>query len=91
MREEQQHPEHLSERLKQVPEFVKEQFGTVEQQPPNKPSFLFVVLLSGAAIIVIFIIAIFVLHLDGGRLTRERSHKHPTSQLVLPVSPAREA
>jgi len=57
----------------------------LEQQPPNRPNFLKIVLLSGAAIIVIFIIAIFVLHMDGGRLTHERYRKQPTSRLVLPV------
>jgi hypothetical protein len=61
----------------------------LEQQPPNRPNFLMVVLCAGAAIIVIFIIAIFVLHLDGGRLTRQHYRKHPTSQLVLPPPAAR--
>ncbi len=92
MREEQQHhPEHLSERLKEVPEFIKEQFGTMEQQPPNRPSFLFVVLLSGLAIIVIFIVAIFVLHLGGAGLTKHSFRKQPTSQVVMPSLPASAA
>jgi len=36
----------------------------IEQRPPNGPNFLLVVLLFGAAILVIFVIAIFVLHVD---------------------------
>ena len=56
----------------------------LEQEPPNKPNFLGILLLAAGAIIVIFIIAIFVLHLDGGRRTHERFRKHPTSELVLP-------
>ncbi len=55
----------------------------IEQLPPNQPSFLTVVLLFAAALIVICILAIFFLHLDAGRLFR-RHPKHPTSQLILP-------
>ncbi len=89
MSEEHQHSgEHLSERLKEVPGFIKQQFSTVEQEPPNRPSFLLVVLLSGAAIIVIFIVAIIVLHLGGAGLTRHSFHKHPTSRLVMPAPSA---
>lgn len=57
----------------------------LEQQPPNKPSFLLVVLLSGAAIIVIFLIAYFVLDLGNSGMVPKRKPKHPTSQLVLPA------
>jgi len=56
----------------------------LEQEPPNRPNFLMVVLLSAAALIVIFILAIIVLHVSGGRLTRERYRKQPTSELMLP-------
>jgi hypothetical protein len=74
-------PEHLSDRLKGLPDELKNL--QLEQSPPNSPSFLLVVLLAGAAIIIIFIVAIFVLHLDGGRLFGHHP-KHATSQLVLP-------
>jgi len=57
----------------------------LEQQPPNKPSFLLVVLLSGAAIIVIFLIAYFVLDLGNTGIVPKRKPNHPTSQLVLPA------
>jgi hypothetical protein len=88
MSEEHQHPEHLSDRLKEVPGFIKEQFGTIEQEPPNKPSFLLIVALFGATIIVIFIIAIFILHLGGAGLTKHSVRHHPTSRLVMPTAPS---
>jgi hypothetical protein len=59
----------------------------LEQLPPNQPSFLTVVLLFAAALIVIFILAIFFLHLDRGKLYR-RHTVHPTSQLILPSGPS---
>jgi hypothetical protein len=87
MKDEEQHPEHLSDRLKEeVPKFMKEQFGHIEQQPPNKPSFLFVVLLSGLTLIIIFIIAWTILRWGGGARFLNRSHrKAPTSQLIMPA------
>ena len=74
-------PERLSDRLKELPEDLKK--IQLEQRPPNQPSFLTVVLVSAAVLIVIFIVAIVVLHLDRGKLFRH-SPKHPTSQLILP-------
>ena len=88
MSEEHQHPEHLSDRLKEVPGFVKQQFGTIEQEPPNKPSFLLIVLLFAATIIVIFVVAIVILHSGGAGLTKHSFRKHPTSRLVLPAPSA---
>ena len=76
------HPERLSERLKEDLEHLQ-----IEQRPPNQPSFLTVVLLFAAAFIVILILAIFFLHLDKGKLFR-RGRSHPTSQLVFPTAPA---
>ena len=58
----------------------------LEQYPPNQPSFLTIVLLFAGAIIVIFILAIFFLHLDRNRLFRH-NRTHPTSQLILPPAP----
>jgi len=55
----------------------------LEEYPPNQPSFLTVVLLFAAALVVIFILAIFFLHLDRGKLFRH-NRPHPTSQLILP-------
>lgn len=94
MSDEHQHSgEHLSDRLKEVPGFLKEQFGTFEQEPPHKPSFLLITLLFGATIIAIFVIAIIILHLGGAGLTKHSFHKHhPTSRLMMPApseSPAR--
>ena len=80
------HPsEPLSERVKELPEDLKK--IQLEQLPPNQPSFLTVVLLFAAALIVIFIVAIFFLHLDRNKLFRHLRH-HPTSQLVLPSPPS---
>lgn len=81
MSEPPRQPEHLSDRLKGLPNELKNL--QLEQSPPNSPSFLLVVILSGVALIIIFILAIFVLHLDGGKLFN-RHRQHPTSQLVLP-------
>lgn len=55
----------------------------LEQEPPNRPSFLTVVLLSGAAIIVIFLIAYFVLDWSNSGIVPKRHFKHPNSQLIL--------
>lgn len=57
----------------------------LEQEPPNRPSFLLVVLLSGAAIIVIFLIAYFVLDLGNSGLVPKHHYKDPTSLLVMPA------
>lgn len=74
-------PKHLSDRLKALPDQLENL--QLEQVRPNKPSFLLVVLLSGVALIILFIVAIFVLHLDGGKLFNHH-RQHPTSQLILP-------
>jgi|HubBroStandDraft_5_1064220.scaffolds.fasta_scaffold199020_2 hypothetical protein len=81
MKDQNDPSERLSDRLKKLPEELEH--IQVEQLPPNQPSFLTVVLLFAAALIVIFILAIFVLHLDRGRLFG-RHTQHPTSQLILP-------
>jgi hypothetical protein len=57
----------------------------IEQVRPNKPNFLLVVLLSGATLVVLFVIAYFVLHWSGSRLVPKHHSKEPTSQLVLPA------
>lgn len=86
MKDPNEEKQHLSARLKEeVPEFVERQFGHIEQQPPNKPSFLLVVLLSAVVLIIIFILAIVVLHLGGGKFGAHSFRRHPTSQLVLPM------
>ena len=78
--------QHLSARMKEeVPEFVEQQFGHIEQEPPNKPSFLFVVLLSAAVFIILLILAIVVLHLGNGKFGAHSFRRHPTSQLILPT------
>ncbi len=57
----------------------------IEQLPPNQPNFLLVVILSGVALVVIFILAIVFVHFDGKHLTFRHHHANPTSQLVLPM------
>ena len=87
MKEEQHHAHRLADRLKEeTPDFIEKQFGHIEQQPPNKPSFLLVVLLSGAALIVIFIVAWTILRWGGGARFLNKSHRNvPTSQLIVPA------
>jgi hypothetical protein len=58
----------------------------LEQRPPNQPSFLTVVLIAAAAVIVIFIIAIFVLRFGHGRMEHP-FRGHPSSRLTLPDGP----
>jgi hypothetical protein len=82
MPDQNDHPERLSERLKEDLEHLQ-----IEQLPPNQPSFITVVLLFAAAFIIILILAIFFLHLDKGKLFRH-GRSHPTSQLVLPHYPS---
>ena len=78
-----------SGRLKELSKELEQQFTHIEQQPPNKPSFLLVVLLSGAAIIFIFIVAWAILRWGGGaRFLNKSDRKVPTSQLILPARPA---
>lgn len=55
----------------------------LEQEPPNRPKFLMVVLLAGATIIAVFLFAYFVLDWDGGGLLPKRHPRHPSSQVVL--------
>jgi len=78
-------PEELSGRVKDIKKELKEQFLSIEQEPPRKPSFLLVVILFGIVIIVIFILAIIVLHLNGSHFGRHSFRKNPVSQLVLPL------
>ena len=78
MKDQSDHSEHLSDRLKEDLKHIQ-----LEQLPPNQPNFLMIVLLFGAALIVIFILAIFFLHLDRNKLFRHHP-PHSTSQLVLP-------
>ena len=74
-------PEHLSDRLKELPNELENL--QLEQVRPNKPNFLLVVLLSAGLLTLLFILAIFFLHLDASKLFK-RHPKEPTSQLVLP-------
>jgi hypothetical protein len=83
MNEEQHHP---SDRRKELSRELEQQFGHLEQQPPNKPSFLLVVLIAAAVIIVVFITAWVVIRWGGGAHFLSHAHrKAPTSQLVLPI------
>lgn len=91
MADQHDHPDHtphglkeeLHKHLQEIPQHLKEIPYNLEQQPPNKPSFLTVVILSGFAIIVIFILAIIVLRFGHGRVEHP-FRGHPTSQLTLP-------
>jgi hypothetical protein len=84
-----EHPHRLKEdlhkHLQEIPQKLKEIPYHLEQQPPNKPSFLTVVLLAGAAIILIFIVALIVLRF-GHRRMESPFRSHPSSQL-LPLPP----
>jgi hypothetical protein len=62
-----------------IPHYMK-----LEQQPPNKPNFLAVVLIFGAALIVLFLVALLVLHVDPRALMHGSFRRVPTSHLVLP-------
>lgn len=88
MKDPDHHAEQLPDHLKELSHDLKQQFTHLEQEPPNKPSFLLVVLLSGVAIIIVFILAIILLHLGGNRFGAHSFRKHPTSQLILPSGPA---
>jgi hypothetical protein len=57
----------------------------IEQEPPNKPNFLLVVLLFAATIIIVFLVAYFVLDWRGAHLVPKHHDKHPSSRLVLPL------
>ena len=65
---------------------VKQVEQSFEQGLKKRPSFLAVVLMSVAAILVIFVVAIFVLHLDGGHLVPHGKTTHPTTSMLLPGS-----
>jgi hypothetical protein len=60
----------------------------LEQQPPNRPNFLAVLLMAAGAILVIFIIAWVVVRWGGGaKFLKKSETKAPTSQLVMPALP----
>ena len=81
---EEQH--HLSDRVKDLSKDLEQQFTHIEQQPPFKPNFLLVVLLSGLALIVIFIFAWVILRWGGGAHFLKKSHRNvPTAQLIVPA------
>jgi hypothetical protein len=54
----------------------------LEQYPPNRPNFLVVVLLAAVALLILFIVAIFFLHIRGNRLLRHPYRQTPTSQIA---------
>jgi hypothetical protein len=58
----------------------------IEQKYPNKPNFGLVVGLAGAAMLVIFVLALVFLQIENGHLTLRHHSAHPTSQLVMPQS-----
>jgi hypothetical protein len=77
---------HHSDRAKELSKELKQQFTHLEQEPPNRPSFLIVVLLSAVTLIIIFIIAWTILRWAGGARFLNRSHrKVPTAQLIMPA------
>jgi len=59
----------------------------LEQEPPERPNFFLVVILFGATIIIVFLVAYFVLDWGGTRLVPRHHDKHPSSRLVLPLPP----
>jgi hypothetical protein len=65
----------------------------IEQVAPKKPNFLLVLILFGAALLVIFLLALIFLHFDKRHLGLRHKDAHPTSVLVLPwpTLPARTA
>lgn len=56
----------------------------IEQRPPNRPNFLLVVLLFGAAILVVFVLAYVVLHFGNKHVVPDGNNPHPNAALVLP-------
>jgi hypothetical protein len=58
----------------------------IEQVRPNKPNFLLIVLLSGATILILFVLAYFFVDFEAGHLTFRSHARHPTSMLVLPAA-----
>lgn len=53
---------------------------------PRGPNFLLIVILSGVAVILIFIAAYIVLIGTGKKIIPGRHNPHPTSSIALPVS-----
>jgi hypothetical protein len=58
---------------------------------PKGPNFLLVVILSGVAIIVIFLCAWLLLRSEGKKLVPKVPDKHPTSQLTPFTPPSNES
>jgi hypothetical protein len=92
MTDQHDHPEHphrlteeLHKRLHDIPQQLKEIPDHIEQRPPNKPSFLTVVLLAGVVLIIIFIVALIVLHVGHGRIEHP-FRGQPASQLIPPTA-----
>lgn len=56
----------------------------IEQLPPNKPNFGKVVLLSGIALLIVFVAALIILRLSGKHLSPNVGTK-ATSQLRRPA------
>jgi len=60
----------------------------IEQRDPEQPNFLLVVILFGATLLVVFVLALIFLRFDGKHITFRHRRAHPTSQLVYPFPPA---
>jgi hypothetical protein len=58
--------------------------ASIEQRPPHRPNFLLVVVLSAVGILVVFAIALLMLHVGPHRLLPGKHTEHPTTRLVLP-------
>jgi hypothetical protein len=62
----------------------------LEQQPPNKPNFALVVAVAGAAMLVIFVLALLFVHWDGKHLRFGYTSKNHDTRLTTPLLPAQQ-
>ena len=59
----------------------------IEQQPPESPNFLLILILACVAILVLFVVAYFFVDFNSGHLGFRHHQAHQTSQLLLPAAP----
>jgi hypothetical protein len=57
----------------------------IEQYPPNKPNFPLVVLLAGAALLILFILAYLFISFEDGHIHIRHRYATANAQLVAPA------
>ena len=60
--------------------------ASIYEKAPKGPNFLLIVILSGVAMLLVFLAALFFLHRDSKKMIPHGPNPEPNSRLVLPAA-----